>query len=207
MLNADVAALTVDELLSRGEALRAHEFQPVQQSQGRLSARIASISAQGSTALGPALALAVGMKPKEIVVCSDGEVSMMSHEQFSFLNITYLQPNVGVGSLQNSAMGAAFYQNIGKTAQEREISISCLLILAFVGHCSQFVAVIGIQGNDCGFGHMKVCSELTGGVLNTLSPLELDRQLRQLSQNPVVATDVQMSFYAPACVAANGNKV
>ena len=51
---------------------------------------------------------------------------------------------------------------------------------------------------------MSVCCKLTSGAMNTLNPLELDRQVRLLSQNPVVATDVSIDIIAHPAIAIDG---
>ena len=55
------------------------------------------------------------------------------------------------------------------------------------------ISIIAIEGESCSLAHVSQCADLTGGTVNVLHPLELVRQIRVISQNPVVATDVQLS--------------
>ena len=38
------------------------------------------------------------------------------------------------------------------------------------------------------------CAHVSGGTVNVLNPLELVRELRLITQNPVVATDVEVQL-------------
>ena len=55
------------------------------------------------------------------------------------------------------------------------------------------VSILGIEGEDCNMSQVAKCAELSGGDVNKLNPLELTRQLRLISQNRTVATDVELS--------------
>ena len=55
------------------------------------------------------------------------------------------------------------------------------------------VSIIGIEGEDCNMKQVAKCAELSGGQVDKLNPIELTRQLRLLSQNKTVATDVELS--------------
>ena len=65
-----------------------------------------------------------------------------------------------------------------------------LLLLLFF-----FLLLLLLQ--DCGLEHLEDCARVSSGTINTLNPLELNRQIRQLAQNPVVATDVQLTIRLP----------
>jgi len=96
----------------------------------RLGDKIQEMEAQGSTALGPALAVAVGLRPQEIIVCTDGEVCFLHLFLNDNKSTCYnFQPNVGVGSLQGTAkLGIDFYRRIAEQAKANGTSISCLLL-------------------------------------------------------------------------------
>lgn len=70
--------------------------------------------------------------------------------------------------------------------------------------------MIGIDGTDGALSSLSACAEITSGSVNILHPLgmhiisfclvgsiyfhsELVRQIRQLTQNPVIATNVNLS--------------
>ena len=51
---------------------------------------------------------------------------------------------------------------------------------------------------------MSICCKLTSGAMNTLNPLELDRQVRLLSQNPLVGTDVSVDIISHPAISIDG---
>ena len=123
-----------------------------------------SLHTGATTALGPALALCVGMASNfpsaEIILCTDG-VS-----------------NVGVGNLDGSRGNAGFYATMGEHAQSSHTAIS----------------VLGIEGATCAMDALSACASITHGTVNILHPLEMVRQIRLISQNPIVATEVEVSY-------------
>ena len=54
------------------------------------------------------------------------------------------------------------------------------------------ISVIGIEGSDCSMSALGRCAELTSGNVNIVKALELQRKMRQIIDNPVVATGVQV---------------
>lgn len=107
----DCEIVTMDEILRRATVLRQWEFERIASCTDRLADKIDACEARGATALGPALALAVALKPAQIFVCSDGE------------------PNVGLGALhERVAAGALFYKSIASVAQTNNTSISFIAI-------------------------------------------------------------------------------
>ena len=42
---------------------------------------------------------------------------------------------------------------------------------------------------------LSSCASITNGTVNILHPLEMVRQIRQIAQNPTVATEVEVSFF------------
>ncbi|XP_072031040.1 circularly permutated Ras protein 1-like isoform X2 [Amphiura filiformis] len=159
----------VDVLLQTGQTLAQEmAIQAVSQSGSCLKDRVRDLNEGGSTALGPALAVAVGMLKKqpgsEVVLCTDG------------------QPNQGVGSLNsygNRGNNGDFYTRIGNIAKEQQTTIS----------------IIGIETNDsvC-METVSIACSITSGTVDILNPHELSRQIRLLGQNPVIATEVQVTF-------------
>ena len=65
------------------------------------------------------------------------------------------------------------------------------------------VSVLGIEGSDCALQHLSTCSAITSGTVNILHPLEMVRQIRLISQNPVVATEVEVVYLMPLVISAN----
>ena len=64
------------------------------------------------------------------------------------------------------------------------------------------VSVLGIEGSNCAMQHLSTCSAITGGTVNILHPLEMVRQIRLISQNPILATEVEVVYLMPPVVSA-----
>eukprot|EP00051_Salpingoeca_urceolata_P006255 m.83027 g.83027 ORF g.83027 m.83027 type:complete len:861 (-) comp14748_c0_seq2:161-2743(-) len=160
-----------DELLAFGrDTLADWPLQPVEDSMPWLSEKVAGLAENGSTALGPALVVALGMAKSsgrgEIVVCTDGE------------------PNVGLGSANNRPAALEFFQRLGKEASIQE----------------SMVSFFAIEGQSCALQLLTACAEPTAGAVTILNPAELDRQVRQLSQVQVVATNAKLRLLTHPCV-------
>ncbi|XP_054758753.2 circularly permutated Ras protein 1-like isoform X1 [Lytechinus pictus] len=159
-------------LIKKGKDMASQfNIRPVSSAVGDLRSQVSNLKTAGSTALGPALCVCVGLLAKEpgseIVLCTDG------------------QPNVGVGSFGfghhrgDSSEAISFYRQIGNIAKEQQTTIS----------------IIGIQTNQSlQMEHISNTVSITGGNLNLLDPHELTRQIRQLGQDPVVANDVELTL-------------
>ena len=89
----------------------------------------------GSTALGPAMSVAIGIASKtpgsKIMVCTGTSFPFISHQLANYLYSSDGMANLGVGNL--NAGGSEFYQTIAKEAKNRGVSIS----------------VITMEGEDC----------------------------------------------------------
>ena len=68
------------------------------------------------------------------------------------------------------------------------------------------VSVLGIEGSDCAMQHLSSCAAITSGTVNILHPLEMVRQIRLISQNPTLATDVEVVYLMPPVVSAVGRE-
>ena len=66
------------------------------------------------------------------------------------------------------------------------------------------VSVLGIEGSDCAMQHLSTCAAITSGTVNILHPLEMVRQIRLISQNPIIATEVEVVYLMPPVVSAIG---
>ena len=66
------------------------------------------------------------------------------------------------------------------------------------------VSVLGIEGSDCAMKHLSNCASITNGTVNILHPLEMVRQIRLISQNPIVATEVEVVYLMPHFVSSEG---
>ena len=131
-----------------------------------LTASVMGLEVSGSTALGPALCVALGLAAQfeqaEMFVCTDGAA------------------NAGVGRNDSAtpalkAEADEFYRRVGARAQEQNTTIS----------------IIGIEGEHCGLDRLTVCAEMTSGSVNIVRPLELRREMRKQAQKRIIAKDVR----------------
>jgi len=118
----------------------------------------------GSTALGPALVIAIGIlngidsaSTRTIVLCTDGLA------------------NVGLGVLDsNINSGSTFYQDISKLAKESGIVVN----------------VISIRGDDCSMENLGLLADKTSGKVDIVNPVELSSNFAALVSKPILATNV-----------------
>ena len=76
---------------------------------------------------------------------------------------------------------------------------------AAVSHTA--VSVLGIEGSSCAMDALSQCATISKGTVNILHPLEMVRQIRMISQNPTIATEVELTFLAhPAVTADRGSE-
>jgi len=121
----------------------------------------------GATALGPALTCAVGIASQI--------------QRSEIILCTDGISNVGLGTMENKGnikSAKEFYRALGSMAKDNGNTIS----------------IIGIEGEDCGISILGECAELTSGEVTIVKPFELQRKMRQIIDNPVVATDVKVNI-------------
>ncbi|XP_071839226.1 circularly permutated Ras protein 1-like [Apostichopus japonicus] len=158
----EYAANDLDKLLALGKSLAETEtIKPLNENAEALHDQVSKLKLSEGTALGPALALSVGLLSKspgsEIVLCTDG------------------QPIKGIGSLPRDS---AFYDKIGEIAQKQQTTIS----------------VMGIQtGKEYDLETVSKAAAITGGTMNLLSPYELSHKMRELMQDVIIATGVEIT--------------
>ncbi|CAH1791039.1 unnamed protein product [Owenia fusiformis] len=156
-----------DKLIAEGCALgKTLNIDCLARSDSNLSKKIDELEEGGQTALGPALAICAGL---------------VSHSPCSEIVLcTDGLPNIALGALDDpQSADEAFYSKIGKYARGNQTKIS----------------IIGIEGEECQIETIGQCVTETSGTINILNPLELIRQLRLISQNPTVATDVILKCF------------
>jgi hypothetical protein len=59
------------------------------------------------------------------------------------------------------------------------------------------ISVLAIEGEDCGISMLSKLAQETSGSLVIVNPLELQRKLRAIIDNPVTATDVSVKIFLP----------
>jgi len=132
----------------------------------RLEATVASLKPSGNTALGPALAVAVGLASgragSKIVLCTDG------------------MANNGVGAIQDRKQIVDFYGDIGRRAAEE-------------GTC---ISVITMEGEDCSMENLGTCADLTGGQVEMVDLQALSTNVGAMLANATLATNLEMTVIA-----------
>ncbi|KAL6071768.1 actin [Balamuthia mandrillaris] len=161
-----------EELLKRGASYNGCTM-PAAKCCDALMERVNSLQECGATALGPALAYAVGMTSmapsgSKVVICTDGLA------------------NVGVGNLdvatveeKNSA--AAFYQQLANIAKQNGTMIS----------------VISIRGDDCSMETLGTLADATGGTVDIVDPLDLTTNIVSAIHKPILASMVSVKAILP----------
>ena len=171
-----------DELISRGQGLRSSIAHPLVSSSEPLLETIRGLEESGGTALGPALAVAIGMctscPGSRIVLCTDGKA------------------NVGVGSLDGAGGEGddspdGFYRSLASVAAKEGVSVS----------------VISIADDDCELESLGVVTEATSGQIDALDPLALGENLATVfGSTAVAATSCQVRLHAPVGMNLSGGE-
>eukprot|EP00007_Cunea_sp_BSH-02190019_P003951 CAMPEP_0174243232 /NCGR_PEP_ID=MMETSP0417-20130205/30934_1 /TAXON_ID=242541 /ORGANISM="Mayorella sp, Strain BSH-02190019" /LENGTH=877 /DNA_ID=CAMNT_0015322717 /DNA_START=37 /DNA_END=2670 /DNA_ORIENTATION=+ len=132
-----------------------------------LEKQVQALEPHGTTALGPALVIALSLATRtpggDVILCTDGVA------------------NIGVGAMEDAALmsdARQFYRKLGEQAK--------------AGEC--VVSIMGLEGTDIALDTLKQCATLSGGVINIVKQLELVREIRKTDQNPTVATDVSLTI-------------
>jgi hypothetical protein len=154
------------DLLAKGVELSSSCSEPVAAAVERLQATVAGLKPCGNTALGPALAVAVGLAGSQpgskIILCTDG------------------MANNGVGAIRDRSTTVPFYGEIGRRAAEE-------------GTC---ISVITMEGEDCSMENLGACADLTGGQVEMLDLQELAAKVGAIVANPVLATRLEVTVMA-----------
>lgn len=159
-----------DKLLAEGAGILLESISPLSVQRSILSDHVFALHQSGGTALGPALAVAIGIasqrQQSEIIIATDG------------------MSNVGVGRTErlDTPQLREFYQMMGNKAAAAGTTIS----------------ILGIEGADCGVATLGAAAETTNGTINVIKPLELQRQMRFILDNPVVAHSANVRVLLPS---------
>jgi hypothetical protein len=114
-----------------------------------------------------AVAIAGQVPHSEVIVATDG------------------LSNVGLGALDigERKNSARFYsQRLVAFAKQRN---------------NTTVSVIGLQGEECGLSALAPLAQQTAGDVTIVRPLELQRRMRMIIDNPIVAVDVRYCLRLP----------
>ncbi|KAF8514702.1 ras-domain-containing protein [Hysterangium stoloniferum] len=145
-----------------------------------LSRHVNQLKTKGATTLGSALAFALGlarnhklqhMASTEIFICTDGA------------------SNTGIGNTNDhqsfqrpfQGHGSKFYSQAGEVALGQSAKIN----------------IIGIEGEGVALDVLAVAAQVSGGVVTTIQPDELTREIRAAAQRRVIAKDLLVRVHAP----------
>lgn len=127
-------------------------------------AKIGDLMESGATALGPALLVALGIAAQS--------------KRSEVVLCTDGLPNIGVGELDSKMPQTEFYLKAGVLAKDQGTSVS----------------ILAIEGSTVSLDRLSVVCSKSNGNVDILHPLELVRQIRKISQQEVIATDVSVKF-------------
>jgi hypothetical protein len=161
----------VSDLLAKGQELASSCTDRISEVATRLSTTVSGLKPCGNTALGPALAVAVGLASSrpgsKIVLCTDG------------------MANNGVGAIRNRDETVDFYGDMGRHAAEE-------------GTC---ISVITMEGEDCSMENLGICADLTGGQVEMVDLRALSTKVGAMLSNPTLGTSLEMSLIVGAGIA------
>lgn len=80
-----------------------------------------------------------------------------------------------------STNGEGFYLQVAQLAKKHGIAIS----------------VLGIEDSDCSISSLGVLADVTSGSVHVVKPMELQRKMRAIIDNPVIATQTQVKLFLP----------
>jgi len=163
------------DLLAKGKELNLCCSAQIADSSNRVKVTVSRLKPQGNTALGPALAVSVGMasgRPgSKIVLCTDG------------------MANNGVGAIQQRGQILEFYGDMGRRAAEE-------------GTC---ISVITMEGEDCSMENLGACADLTGGQVEMVDLQELSTKVGAMLKNPTLGTSLEVDMIAGPGISFNGD--
>jgi len=150
---------------------------PISLSKDKLVKALYDLSESGSTALGPAVLISVGMLHKNpgstIVLATDGLA------------------NTGIGAMDTPDQILAanqFYDEIGLFAKQKGITIN----------------VVGIKGDKLNINNLGKLADITSGGVDLVDPIQITQNFASVLQSSLVATNVivklllHKAFKAPA---------
>ncbi|CDW75118.1 type a von willebrand factor domain-containing protein [Stylonychia lemnae] len=155
-----------DFIVKTGVACAATQFSnSISQCKDSLSQKIAALQTEGSTALGPAILASIAIA---------GEGSPGSQ----VIVCTDGQANIGLGALNTHNQLAAnqFYYKIGEYAKDKGVTVH----------------IVTIIGQECQIDAITPVSEITGGQIERVDPMELRSNFQDFLAKSVLATKVEL---------------
>jgi len=148
---------------------------PVKESFSKIFERLDNIEENGSTALGPALLISVGMASQaphgaSIILCTDGIA------------------NRGLGTLLSNdepTIAQNFYNNVANFANEHSIMIN----------------ITTIKGDECKINVLGALTDSTDGKIMRVNPDDLAQNFQNIIKEEILANKVEIKLYMPKALA------
>jgi len=157
-----------DSLLEEGK--KVHITNNIKKTQKDLINKLYKLQESGTTALGPALVVSLGIasasRGNTIVLLTDGLA------------------NVGIGSMEElfteeqQAAAEQFYRKVGELAQE----------------CGTTISITSIEGSECKMENLGLAAELSNGEVDIVDPLQLTNNFANILSKSIVATECNLIF-------------
>lgn len=158
-VTSDSALNSIDAMVQHGTSHQNYANTPARDCCDNLIDLVDGLRSLGSTALGPAVALAIGMAAdapgSKVMVCTDGEA------------------NVGLGTV-NSNNAREQYKQMGNLAKTLGVTVN----------------VLTIRGDNCQLELVSIVSDISGGSVNIVDPLDLSSQVSKIMSKPILGTGV-----------------
>nr|XP_046232994.1 circularly permutated Ras protein 1-like [Scatophagus argus] len=156
---------------------------PLSQTKDYLQRQVLGLTANGTTALGPAALLAIATASRQpgskVIICTDGKA------------------NTKLGNLEaedNDARtllsSTIFYQELGEYAANQGVTVS----------------VLSIEGTDCRLDELGRLADRTGGKVVIASPKRLHPEFEQIIENRTIATHCTVTLLLPKSLRVRGEK-
>eukprot|EP01126_Amoeba_proteus_P027731 TRINITY_DN27472_c0_g1_i1.p1 TRINITY_DN27472_c0_g1~~TRINITY_DN27472_c0_g1_i1.p1 ORF type:complete len:494 (+),score=111.92 TRINITY_DN27472_c0_g1_i1:197-1483(+) len=149
----------LETLLKRGKDCAPNANVPAKNCCDTLIRIVDNLVASTTTALGPAVVLAIGMASdvpgSKVMVCTDGEA------------------NIGLGSVSDPN-SRQIYSRIGTIAKNLGVTVN----------------VLTIRGDSCKMEFISLISDLSGGSVEIVDPLDLSKQVTKIMSKAVLGTGV-----------------
>lgn len=152
-----------EKVVQIGKTYPVEKLRSVVDSKDILIEKLYNLEEQGQTALGPALVCAISMASKV-----PGSSVILCTDGLS---------NIGIGSLEVQGDSTNnFYDEVALIAKQTGVTIN----------------VIGIEGGISGIDKLGILADTTKGVVTIAKALELQRRMRHIIDDSLVATGVQI---------------
>ncbi|XP_041830567.1 circularly permutated Ras protein 1-like isoform X2 [Melanotaenia boesemani] len=156
---------------------------PLTQTKDCRQIQVMGLSANGTTALGPAALLTIAMASRQpgskVIICTDGKA------------------NAELGNLEEEDNDARtllsstiFYTELGEYAANQGVTVS----------------VLSIEGTDCRLDELGRLTDRTGGKAVIVSPNRLHTEFEEIIQNQIVATHCSVTLLLPKSLRMKGER-